>query len=108
MFLSRHSPMTFGTRFLPDLIKGDLDSLRDDAKAYYLEKVNGPFNQSGTWLTSFLLFQIQGVEIIADPDQYTTDLQKCLKSLGDVEKDVNQQVQFPSRNNKIFISSHFV
>lgn len=31
--------ITCAYRFLPDLIKGDLDSIREDVKAYYLSKV---------------------------------------------------------------------
>ncbi|GJJ12859.1 hypothetical protein Clacol_007105 [Clathrus columnatus] len=64
-------------KFIPELIKGDLDSLRDDVRAYYLEEVVLP----------------KGVEIIRDPDQYTTDLQKCLASLSELEKESNQQVK---------------
>lgn len=43
---------------LPDAIVGDLDSLSKDAKQYY---------------------QSQGVQIVQDPDQYSTDFTKCLQ-----------------------------
>ena len=43
---------------LPDVIHGDLDSLRDDVKAYYSQ---------------------QEVEISEDPDQYSTDFGKSIK-----------------------------
>jgi len=51
--------------FLPDLIKGDFDSLRKDVKSYYEQK---------------------GVTIIEDDDQYATDLGKCVKALIEHEK----------------------
>ncbi|EIM90925.1 thiamine pyrophosphokinase Thi80 [Stereum hirsutum FP-91666 SS1] len=53
------------SKYLPDLIKGDLDSLRDDVKDYYTSK---------------------GVPIITDEDQYSTDLMKCISSLEEIEK----------------------
>ena len=43
---------------LPDAIIGDLDSLNKDVQRYYTS---------------------QGVEIVDDPDQYSTDFTKCLK-----------------------------
>jgi len=51
--------------FLPDLIKGDLDSIRDDVKDYYAT---------------------QGVMIIYDENQYSTDLMKCVSALSDKER----------------------
>jgi len=51
--------------FLPDLIKGDLDSIRDDVKNYYASR---------------------GVTIIHDRDQYSTDLMKCISALSDKEQ----------------------
>jgi len=50
---------------LPDLIRGDFDSIRDDVKSYYTSK---------------------GVNVFQDSDQYSTDLQKCLNSLSELEK----------------------
>ncbi|KAM0750170.1 putative KEX1 protein [Meredithblackwellia eburnea MCA 4105] len=52
--------------FLPDLIRGDLDSLRNDVREYYASK---------------------GVRIDHDPDQYSTDLNKCVSSLVEYEKE---------------------
>lgn len=46
--------------YVPDLIKGDLDSLRDDVRQYYASK---------------------GVPVERDGDQYATDLGKCIKAL---------------------------
>ncbi|KAH7930195.1 thiamine pyrophosphokinase [Leucogyrophana mollusca] len=51
--------------FLPDLIKGDLDSLRDDVKGYYASL---------------------GVPVIKDPDQYSTDLMKCVRMVEEKER----------------------
>jgi len=51
--------------FLPDLIKGDLDSLRKDVKQYYLSL---------------------GVNVVRDGDEYSTDLGKCIKSLSEKER----------------------
>ncbi|KAF8523427.1 thiamine pyrophosphokinase, partial [Gautieria morchelliformis] len=53
-------------RFLPDLIKGDFDSIREDVKAYYLEKA---------W----------------DQDSTSTDLQKCLFSHSELESSLMEQ-----------------
>ncbi|TBU32502.1 thiamine pyrophosphokinase [Dichomitus squalens] len=51
--------------YTPDLIKGDLDSLRVDVQLYYASR---------------------GVRIVRDEDQYATDLMKCIASLVDDEK----------------------
>ncbi|KAJ7931462.1 thiamine pyrophosphokinase [Mycena leptocephala] len=50
--------------FLPDLIKGDLDSIRNDVKDFYVS---------------------HGVLVIQDPDQYSTDLMKCVDAIRDKE-----------------------
>ncbi|KAF8500123.1 thiamine pyrophosphokinase Thi80 [Gautieria morchelliformis] len=68
-------PVNAGTttrryRFLPDLIKGDFDSIRDDVKAYYLAK---------------------GVNVVQAWDQDSTDLQKCLFSLFELESSLMEQ-----------------
>ncbi|KAI9834582.1 MAG: hypothetical protein M1819_002958 [Sarea resinae] len=55
---NRHS------QFLPDAIHGDLDSLRPDAEAFYAAR---------------------GVDIKRDPDQYSTDLHKCLRLISQVQ-----------------------
>jgi len=52
-------------KYLPNLIKGDLDSLRDDVAQYY---------------------NSQSVKIERDEDQYSTDLMKCVSSLSDKER----------------------
>jgi thiamine pyrophosphokinase len=46
---------------LPDSIHGDLDSLRDDVRAYYAA---------------------QGVEVSQDPDQYSTDFGKTMQKIS--------------------------
>ncbi|KAI0649262.1 thiamine pyrophosphokinase [Trametes meyenii] len=51
--------------YTPDLIKGDLDSLRDDVRAYY---------------------SAQGVRIVYDADQDSTDLMKCIGALVEDER----------------------
>lgn len=51
--------------FTPDLIKGDLDSLRVDVQLYYSSR---------------------GVRIIQDGDQDSTDLMKCIGALVEDEK----------------------
>jgi len=48
------------SNYIPDLIKGDLDSIRIEVREYYKK---------------------QGSQIILDTDQNTTDLQKCLNHL---------------------------
>ncbi|GHJ88046.1 hypothetical protein NliqN6_4448 [Naganishia liquefaciens] len=50
--------------FLPDVIKGDLDSLRPDVQEFYAAK---------------------GVQIIKDGDEYSTDLQKCIQHVEEME-----------------------
>ncbi|KAK7690791.1 hypothetical protein QCA50_005891 [Cerrena zonata] len=51
-------------RYIPDLIKGDLDSLRPDVQAYY---------------------ESQGVNVTQDHDQDSTDLMKCVQALAEKE-----------------------
>ncbi|KAI0951160.1 hypothetical protein AcW1_008271 [Taiwanofungus camphoratus] len=52
-------------RYIPDLIKGDLDSLRDDVREFYAAL---------------------NVPITRDSDQYATDLMKCIHALVEKEK----------------------
>ena len=54
--------ITMDTEFLPDLIKGDLDSLNLDVREYY---------------------QSKGVSILEDRDENYNDLDKCMGSLMD-------------------------
>ncbi|VDB88429.1 unnamed protein product [Peniophora sp. CBMAI 1063] len=54
------------SNYLPDLIKGDLDSLRDDVRRHYFD---------------------QDIPVIKDSNEYTTDLMKCLESLQELEKE---------------------
>ncbi|KIK17628.1 hypothetical protein PISMIDRAFT_685071 [Pisolithus microcarpus 441] len=51
--------------YIPDLIKGDLDSLRADVRDYYSSK---------------------GVSVIQDHDQNSTDLMKCVQAIQEHEK----------------------
>ncbi|WWC95019.1 thiamine pyrophosphokinase [Kwoniella sp. B9012] len=44
-------------RYLPDIVKGDFDSIRDDVRQYYTSR---------------------DVRVIQDKDEYSTDLMKCI------------------------------
>jgi len=52
------------TEFTPDLVKGDLDSIRDEVRAYYTD---------------------QGIPVVHDMDQNSTDLMKCIAALEEME-----------------------
>ena len=54
---------------MPDLIKGDLDSLRSDVNSFYASK---------------------GVSIKHDSDQNSTDLMKCIKEVEIIEEKSNE------------------
>ncbi|KAJ7127046.1 thiamine pyrophosphokinase [Mycena epipterygia] len=55
--------------YLPDLIKGDLDSIRNDVKDFYIS---------------------HGVPVVEDPDQDATDLMKCVSAIQDRESEDQQ------------------
>lgn len=78
-------------RFLPDLIKGDLDSLRDDVREYYSSEV-----RKCEYLYLHLALTLnglyQGVPVVHDRDQDSTDLMKCIYALQDKEKAEGVQV----------------
>ncbi|KAG7099794.1 hypothetical protein E1B28_001606 [Marasmius oreades] len=59
-------------KLIPDLIKGDLDSLRCDIQHYYAS---------------------QGVPVIKDSDQDSTDLMKCINAVEDKERVDGQQYE---------------
>ncbi|KAF7312319.1 TPK-B1-binding domain-containing protein [Mycena indigotica] len=56
--------------YLPQLIKGDLDSLRPDVRKFYASK---------------------GVPIVGDPDQDSTDLMKCISVIDEKEASENKK-----------------
>jgi len=51
--------------YIPDLVKGDLDSVREDVRRYY---------------------ETRGVPVIKDGDSDSTDLMKCIQSLKEKEE----------------------
>ncbi|KZT25563.1 Thiamin pyrophosphokinase [Neolentinus lepideus HHB14362 ss-1] len=51
--------------YLPDLIKGDLDSIRSEVRKHY---------------------ESQNITVIEDDDKYSTDLMKCIYSIEEKEK----------------------
>ncbi|KAJ7274463.1 thiamine pyrophosphokinase [Mycena haematopus] len=57
--------------FLPNLIKGDLDSIRNDVKEFYVS---------------------HGVLVVEDLDQYSTDLMKCVSAISD--KEAHEQIEY--------------
>lgn len=58
--------------YIPDLIKGDLDSLRCDVHHHYASR---------------------GVPVIRDPDQDSTDLMKCVAAIEEKERIDGQQYE---------------
>ncbi|KAF7796631.1 hypothetical protein EIP86_007813 [Pleurotus ostreatoroseus] len=59
------------TQYIPDLIKGDLDSLRADVREYY---------------------EAKGVTVVHDRDQDSSDLMKCITALSEKEKAEGSEV----------------
>jgi thiamine pyrophosphokinase len=59
-------------RYLPDLIIGDLDSLRSDVRAFY---------------------ESHGVPVVQQEDQDSTDLMKCIRALEEKERRDNSGVR---------------
>ncbi|KAF8501701.1 thiamine pyrophosphokinase [Russula emetica] len=59
--------------YLPDLLKGDLDSVREDVRRYY---------------------ETRGVRVVRDDDQNSTDLMKCIRSLQEKEEADGVDVEF--------------
>ncbi|KAF8896359.1 thiamine pyrophosphokinase Thi80 [Infundibulicybe gibba] len=57
--------------YIPDMIKGDLDSLKHDVETYYTS---------------------QGVSIVKDDDQDSTDLMKCVSEIENMEKEAGDGV----------------
>ena len=92
--------------YLPDLLKGDLDSVREDVRRYYETRVSRcscihvpthfllPLPERDCLLCvgviSFrshvsVLFR-KGVRVVRDDDQNSTDLMKCIRSLQEKEE----------------------
>ncbi|KAI0749579.1 thiamine pyrophosphokinase [Daedaleopsis nitida] len=67
--------------YTPDLIKGDLDSLRDDVRLYYSSR---------------------GVRIVRDDDQEATDLMKCIAALVEDEK-AERRVEVRSQHTIVIL-----
>ncbi|PAV16684.1 Thiamin pyrophosphokinase [Pyrrhoderma noxium] len=61
------------TTYIPDLIKGDLDSLNPAIRKHYEEL---------------------GVPVVKDPDQDSTDLMKCISALEELESRTPDKPQF--------------
>lgn len=76
------------TRFLPDTIKGDLDSLRDDVRAYYENKVC-LWRQIELVCWAHYCRFYQGTKVIHDESEYSTDLQKCIEHIDSLDQKTN-------------------
>ncbi|OAX41191.1 Thiamin pyrophosphokinase [Rhizopogon vinicolor AM-OR11-026] len=70
------------TSFLPDMVKGDLDSLREDVKLYYTS---------------------QSVPVIHDADQDSTDLMKCVQALEEKERITGREIKSCPKQFEIVI-----
>lgn len=77
------------TRYLPDMIKGDLDSIRPEVQAYYRSHVG---RRSSLWQT---LIPEQNVMVVRDEDQYSTDLMKCFKEIEKREHEEETSASSP-------------
>lgn len=75
--------MPLESRYIPDLIKGDLDSLRLDVRSYYETLVR---NSGCPSHRSYLMSEEKGVLVVEEKDQNLTDLMKCVLALEDKEK----------------------
>jgi thiamine pyrophosphokinase len=92
--------------YLPDLLKGDLDSVREDVRRYYETRVSRfscihvpthfllPLPERGRLLyVGVIYFRShvsvlfrKGVRVVRDDDQNSTDLMKCIRSLQEKEE----------------------
>ena len=66
----------------PYALVGDMDSLRPDVEEHY---------------------RSQNVKIVKDPDQYSTDLQKCLKYIEDQTIETHDKDESPRRKTDVAI-----
>ncbi|KZF20736.1 Thiamin pyrophosphokinase [Xylona heveae TC161] len=69
-----------GLSFTPNIIHGDLDSLRSEVEQYYQDKPQPPIPSFAS--SSPSTSTVPTVEISKDPDQYSSDFTKCLKRLA--------------------------
>jgi thiamine pyrophosphokinase len=72
--------LTPSRRYLPDLIKGDLDSIRADVRTFYSNHVSP---------SCFCLLRLticeKNVPVVEDENQDATDLMKCVNSVQENE-----------------------
>lgn len=77
-------------RFLPTMIKGDLDSIRPEVKEYYKARVRIKFSL----LTG--IDNLQNVPVKYEGDQDSTDLMKCISEVEALEKSTGISVKITS------------
>ena len=77
------------SRYLPDLIKGDMDSIQNDVRSYYASCVSlHAVAESWSICPDDLC---KGVPIVEDHDTGSTDLMKCVLAVQEGEQ---TQVEF--------------
>ncbi|CAG8772999.1 47_t:CDS:2, partial [Racocetra persica] len=65
--------------YIPHYIRGDLDSLRDDVRDFYISKVSKHSIYSFSKYITEQKAIVKGTEVEQDPDQNSTDFMKCIE-----------------------------
>ncbi|CAG8772814.1 475_t:CDS:1, partial [Racocetra fulgida] len=78
--------------YIPHYIRGDLDSLRDDVRDFYISKVSKHSIYSFSKYITEQKAIDKGTEVEQDPDQNSTDFMKCIELVRRKERESSVKV----------------